>query len=89
MRARVLYLSAVLALSIVALPCSALAAKDYANIARDIVPSGDFGTIPTPATLGAIERQVVPSVVRMSGNTPLTASLCVMPRSGVQNAKQS
>ena len=59
MRARVLYLSAVLALSIVALPCSALAAKDYANISRDIVPSGDFGTIPTPATLGAIERQAV------------------------------
>ena len=59
MRARVLSLSAVLALSIVALPSSALAAKDYANIARDIVPSGNFGTIPTPSTQAQIERQAV------------------------------
>ena len=39
--------------------------------------------------LFAIEYHVVPSLVRMSGNTPFTESLCVMPRSGVQNAKQS
>src|SRR5215471_11062183 len=37
----------------------------------------------------AIECQVLPLNVRMSGNTPFTESLCVMPRSGVQNAKQS
>src|SRR6266487_3992275 len=34
-----------------------------------------------------ISCQVVPSVVRRSGNTPFTESLCAMPRSGVQNAK--
>src|SRR5213080_4636171 len=33
--------------------------------------------------------QVVPSVVRRSGNTPFTESLCAMPRCGVQNAKPS
>src|SRR5262245_34874564 len=33
--------------------------------------------------------QVIPSVVRISGNTPLTESLCAMPRSGVQNARPS
>ena len=33
--------------------------------------------------------QVLPSVVRRSGNTPFTESLCEMPRFGVQNAKQS
>src|ERR1700685_252005 len=33
--------------------------------------------------------QVVPSVVRISGKTPLTESLCGTPRSGVQKAKQS
>jgi hypothetical protein len=47
----------------------------------------------SPASAGgmfaAIERHVFPSVVRMSGNTPFTESLCVTPRSGVQNAKQS
>src|SRR5437667_5800929 len=32
---------------------------------------------------------VVPLVVRRSGNTPFTESLCTMPRLGVQNAKQS
>src|SRR5438445_7379641 len=32
---------------------------------------------------------VVPSVVRRSGNTPFTESLCAMPRRGVQNAKPS
>src|SRR3984885_3151168 len=37
----------------------------------------------------AIECQVVPLVVRSSGNPPLTESLCASPRSGVQNAKQS
>jgi hypothetical protein len=33
--------------------------------------------------------QVFPSVVRRSGNTPLTESLCEMPWVGVQKAKQS
>src|SRR5260370_36292920 len=33
--------------------------------------------------------QVIPSVVRRSGNTPFTESLCEMARFGVQNAKQS
>src|SRR6201986_2916630 len=37
----------------------------------------------------AIECQVAPLVVRISGNTPLTESLCAIPRSGVQKAKQS
>src|SRR6202165_4325837 len=37
----------------------------------------------------AMECQVIPFVVRISGNTPFTESLCVMPRLGVQNAKQS
>jgi acyl-homoserine lactone acylase PvdQ len=59
LRARVLSLSTVLLISLAALPGLASAAKDYANIARDIVPSGNFGTIPTPATQGQIERQAV------------------------------
>src|SRR4029077_20216550 len=33
--------------------------------------------------------QVFPSVVRRSGNTPFTESLCEIPRLGVQKAKQS
>src|SRR5438876_5697997 len=33
--------------------------------------------------------QFIPSVVRRSGNTPFTESLCAMPRFGVQNAKPS
>src|SRR5438132_194716 len=36
-----------------------------------------------------ISCQVIPSVVRRSGNTPFTESLCAMPRIGVQNAKPS
>src|SRR5258708_35492157 len=36
-----------------------------------------------------ISCQVVPSVVRKSGNTPFTESLWAMPRSGVQNAMPS
>src|SRR6266404_3395051 len=39
--------------------------------------------------LGLISCQVIPSVVRKSGNTPFTESLCRMPRLGVQNAKAS
>src|ERR1700723_1841691 len=35
--------------------------------------------------LDAIDSQVWPLVVRMSGNTPFPESLCVIPRSGVQN----
>jgi acyl-homoserine lactone acylase PvdQ len=31
--------------------------KDYSIIARDIVPSGEYGSIPTPATLPKIEQQ--------------------------------
>jgi acyl-homoserine lactone acylase PvdQ len=37
-------------------PAPALA-KDYASIARDIVPSGEYGTPPTAATLPKIEQQ--------------------------------
>src|SRR5512139_1187091 len=33
--------------------------------------------------------QVAPSVIRRSGKTPFTESLCEMPRFGVQKAKQS
>src|SRR6267154_6428391 len=36
-----------------------------------------------------ISCQVVPSVVRRSGNTPLIESPCRIPRCGVQNAKPS
>src|SRR5437868_4117930 len=36
-----------------------------------------------------ISCHVVPSVVRRSGKTPFTESLCAMPRCGVQNAKPS
>src|ERR1700758_2472712 len=39
--------------------------------------------------LSLISCHVIPSVVRRSGNFPLTESLCAMPRLGVQNAKQS
>ena len=39
--------------------------------------------------LSAMDCQLIPSVVRISGNTPFTESLCVMPRFVVQNAKQS
>jgi acyl-homoserine lactone acylase PvdQ len=59
MRARVLSLSTVLLICVAALPASAWAAKDYANIALDIVPSGNWGTIPTPSTQAKIERQAV------------------------------
>jgi acyl-homoserine lactone acylase PvdQ len=41
--------------------------KDYANIARDIVPSGNFGTIPTPAT----EKQIQSQAVMYNALTPL------------------
>jgi acyl-homoserine lactone acylase PvdQ len=61
MRARVLSLIVVFTAGLAALPgaaaASAPAVKDYANIARDIVPSGNFGTIPTPSTTPTIERQ--------------------------------
>jgi hypothetical protein len=30
---------------------------DYATIARDIIPAGEYGSVPTPATLPAIEQQ--------------------------------
>ena len=45
-----------------ALPASASAAvpstsKDYALIARDIIPSGQYGEIPTPATEGRDQQQ--------------------------------
>ena len=46
-----------------ALPASASAAvpstsKDYALIARDIIPSGQFGEIPSPAPRGAINSRL-------------------------------
>src|SRR5438874_3373278 len=39
--------------------------------------------------LAAMDCQVLPLLVRISGNTPFTESLCVMPRLPFQNAKQS
>src|SRR6516162_4048296 len=39
--------------------------------------------------LTLISCHVIPSVVRKSGKTPFTESLCKMPRWGVQNAKAS
>jgi acyl-homoserine lactone acylase PvdQ len=59
MRLRVLSLSAVVLASLVVLPVAARAARDFSIIARDIVPSGNYGTIPTPSTVGQIERQAV------------------------------
>jgi acyl-homoserine lactone acylase PvdQ len=51
---------AVLAIASLALaPAAASAAKDYSTIARDIIPSGNFGSIPTPSTVAKIERQAV------------------------------
>src|SRR5581483_9281288 len=41
--------------------------KDYANIARDIVPSGNFGSIPTPST----EKQIASQAVMYNALTPL------------------
>src|SRR6266478_5936882 len=43
----------------------------------------------TGGILAAMDCQVIPSVVRIAGNTPFTESLCAMPRFGVQKAKQS
>ena len=39
--------------------------------------------------LAAMDCQVLPLLVRISGNTPFTESLCAMPRLPFQNAKQS
>jgi hypothetical protein len=39
--------------------------------------------------LALMSSQFAPSVIRRSGKTPFTASLCEMPRLGVQKAKQS
>src|SRR5579884_2987963 len=51
-------LAAVIAASPAAAPASVEArVKDYAIIARDIVPSGEYGSIPTSATLPKIEQQ--------------------------------
>src|SRR5215469_5639326 len=61
-------------------PCAAMQVPLAAN---DASPDNAGGI------LAAMDCQVVPSVVRMSGNTPFTESLCVTPRFGVQNAKQS
>src|SRR5271169_5563245 len=51
--------------------------------ANEASPESAGGILPL------ISCQVVPSVVRISGNTPLKESLCVTPRSGFQKAKQS
>lgn len=47
MRRTLLSLPAVLA-AVVGLPSAASAAKDHAIIARDIVPSGQYGSLPPP-----------------------------------------
>src|SRR5439155_1679642 len=48
---------------------------------------------PSPGSAGGIlllmSCHVIPSVVRRSGKTPFTESLCAIPRFGVQNAKPS
>jgi acyl-homoserine lactone acylase PvdQ len=50
--------SACAAAVVVALIASASAsAKDYATIARNIIPSGQYGSVPTPSTLAADEQQ--------------------------------
>jgi hypothetical protein len=51
--------------------------------ANDASPGNAGGKLPL------MSCQATPSVVRRSGNTPFTESLCVMPRFGVQKAKQS
>src|SRR5713101_4808489 len=61
-------------------PCVAMQVPLAANEASP----GNAGGI-----LAAMDCQVIPSVVRISGNTPFTESLWVMPRRGVQNEKQS
>jgi acyl-homoserine lactone acylase PvdQ len=50
---------AALVLSLAALTTSAWAAKDYANTARDIVPSGNYDVVPTSSTLTKVEQQAV------------------------------
>jgi acyl-homoserine lactone acylase PvdQ len=58
---RKLALGVLAALAFATLPSSAAAAptgpRDYSIIARDIVPSGGYGSVPTPATLPKIEQQ--------------------------------
>ncbi len=44
-------------LGAVALSPAVASAKDYASISRDIIPSGQYGSIPTPATLPQDEQQ--------------------------------
>src|SRR5580658_3139550 len=61
-------------------PCAAMQVPLAANEASP----GSAGGM-----LAAMDSHVFPLVVRMSGNTPFPESLCVIPRSGVQNAKQS
>src|SRR5438094_6519805 len=61
-------------------PCVATQVPLAANEAS----RGNAGVI-----LVAMDSHVIPLAVRRSGNTPLTESLCAMPRLGVQNAKQS
>ncbi len=50
MRSRVA--AVIVALTAAALPASAVAATDYALIARDVVPSGAQGSVPAPADAG-------------------------------------
>ena len=41
----------------IAAPASGAPVHDYAIIARDIIPAGEYGSIPTPDTLPKIEQQ--------------------------------
>ena len=61
-------------------PCVATQVPLAANEASP----GNAGGILAP-----MDSQFIPLIVRRSGNTPLTESLCATPRLGVQNAKQS
>ena len=50
---------------------------------------GEASPVIAGGILALMDCQETPLVVRRSGNTPFTESLCAMARSGVQNAKQS
>jgi acyl-homoserine lactone acylase PvdQ len=57
MSSRLVSLCAVLIAAFLALTTSAWAATDFSIISRDILPAGNFGSIPTSSTLPQIERQ--------------------------------
>src|ERR1017187_2032517 len=52
-------LLAALAVAVVAPASASALTKDYSIISRDIMPSGEYGSVPTPALLSQEERQAV------------------------------